>query len=89
MTDVTVKYEDNQGRQLECRYSYSYVPATFHDPDESESGEPVYFLDGEEVEFDNLPDDEEDLKGAAIEMYNAGNRNLRFSYVESEPSSRL
>ncbi|AXC34288.1 hypothetical protein P7I17_gp34 [Escherichia phage Halfdan] len=64
--DVTTSFEMTDGRILECTYVLSVTPARLWGapencyPEESEASEGVFTIDGEEVDYDNLP------KGLAV-----------------------
>ena len=85
--NVSVKYESEDGRALECRYSYTHTPGNISGPpescyeDETDVGEATYYLDGVEIDQDDLPSD---LYFIADEMYENGEDDKRFSYKATE-----
>ena len=50
-------HELSDGRVLRVEYDSAYTPATFYDPAESDDGEPRYYIDGGEVDRDDLPEE--------------------------------
>lgn len=85
--DVTVSFELSDGRELECRYSYSVTPGNYYGlpencyPDESEVGEPTYYIDGVETDVTKLP---KGLEVIAEAMYDNGESDSRFHYNEAD-----
>lgn len=85
--DVTVSFELSDGRELECRYSYSVTYGNYSGlpencyPDESDVGEPTYYLDGKEIDVTKLP---KGLEAIAEAMYDNGESDSRFHYSESD-----
>lgn len=86
MPDVTVTFELKDGRELECRYWYfttrgvcSGRPEDCY-PDETEIGDPDYFLDGKWISIDSLP---KGLYELAEEMHGNNPPGNRFRYVET------
>jgi hypothetical protein len=85
---VKVTYETEDGRELVCKYDYevtlgftSGLPENCY-PDETEVGEPEYYLDGKWIEESDLP---EDLKEVAEAMYSSdAGEDDRFSYQEKD-----
>lgn len=85
---VTVKFEMRDDRELECRYSVEVTPGNYTGlpencyPDESDVGEPEYFIDGDEIDYADLP---KGLDAIADAMYNEGESDKRFTFKQSEP----
>lgn len=85
--EVTVTFELSDGRELRCEYSYSVAygnisgPPEHCYPDESDVGEPTYYLDDNEVNVEQLPNG---LEVIAEAMYDNGESDTRFRYTESE-----
>lgn len=85
--EVTVTFELADGRELRCEYSYSVTygnisgPPEYCYPDESDVGEPTYYLDDNEVTVEQLP---KGLEVIAEAMYDNGESDKRFTYSESE-----
>ena len=81
--DVVVTCELEDGRELECKYSYiftqGYVSGPPEDcyPDETEADEPTYYLDGNEVDYSDL---DTWIAVIADEMYEADEGNKKFLY---------
>lgn len=83
---VTTKFEMQDGRVLSCEYGVSYTPAYISGPpedcypEESDAGDPTYFIDGDEIEYKDLP------KGLAViadKLYEAGPGE--YGYSQTEP----
>lgn len=83
---VTTEFEMNDGRILSCEYGVSFTPGNYSGlpencyPDESEAGEPTYYIDGEEVDYKDLP---KGLDKIADKLYKAGPGE--YGYSETEP----
>lgn len=85
---VKVTYEADDGRELVCKYeyettfgNYSGLPENCY-PDETEVGEPDYYLNGEWIEETDIP---ADLAAIAEAMYEwDAQDDDRFSYQESD-----
>ena len=86
--NVTVTFELSDGRELKCEYPVSFTPGNISGPpehcypDESDAGEPTYYLDGDEIDVSALP---KGLDAIADEMYNADDSDKRFSFKQTEP----
>lgn len=82
---VTTEFEMTDGRVLSCEYGVSYTPAYISGPpehcypEESDVGEPTYFIDGDEIEYKDLP---KGLDKIADKLYEAGPGE--YGYKESE-----
>jgi len=78
------------GRVLSCEYgvlhTHAYVSGLPEDcyPEESDAGEPTYFIDGEEVDYKDLP---RGLAAIADKLYEAGPNE--YSYLQSDISREL
>lgn len=79
---VKVTFELRDGRELTCEYGYSYEPATRWEPGFCDVSDPVYKLDGVEVEPEDLP---KGLDVIATAMYEHGDCDSRFTYKEQPP----
>lgn len=88
MPNVTVTFEMSDGRVLECQYAYHVTPGNYSGlpencyPDEVDVGEPEYFIDGDPVDYANLP---KGLSAVADAMYEDGEGDDRFTYKAEEP----
>lgn len=88
MPNVTVTFEMSNGQELKCEYGYRIIRGNYSGlpencyPDETDVGDPTYFLDGDEIDRDKLP---KGLEVIADEMYESGESDSRFTYKESEP----
>lgn len=88
--NVTTEFEMQDGRVLSCEYGVSYTPAYISGPpedcypEESDAGEPTYFIDGEEVDYNELP---KGLAAIADKLYEAGPGEYGYSQsdVDNEP----
>lgn len=82
--DVTTSFEMTDGRVLECQYVLSVTPAKLWGapencyPEESEQSDAVFTIDGQEVDYDNLP---KGLSAIADKLEQAGPGE--FNYNES------
>lgn len=85
--DITVSYYMSDGRLLECKYTETVTPGFTSGlpencyPDEYETGEPEYFIDGELLSESELPSDIVDIASA---MYEADDSDKRFTYKAKE-----
>lgn len=85
--DVTVTFEMTDGRTLSCEYGLSVTPGNYSGlpencyPDECDLGDPTYYIDGDEIAYEDLP---KGLDKIADAMYEDGQSDRRFKYVESE-----
>ncbi len=83
--NVTTEFEMQDGRVLSCEYVLAVTPGNYSGlpencyPDESDAGDPTYFIDGDEVEYKNLP---KGLDVIADKLYEAGSGE--YGYTESE-----
>lgn len=88
--NVTTEFEMTNGRVLSCEYGVLYAPAYVSGlpedcyPEESDAGEPTYFIDGEEVDYKDLP---RGLAAIADKLYEAGPNE--YSYLQSDISREL
>ena len=88
MPNVTVTFEMSNGQELKCEYGYRVIygnisgPPEYCYPDETDVGEPTYYLDGDEIDVADLP---KGLDVIAEVMYESGESDSRFTYKESEP----
>lgn len=88
--NVTIEFEMQDGRVLSCEYVLSVTPGRYSGPwkdcypDESDAGEPTYFIDGEEVDYKELP---KGLDAIADKLYEAGPGEYSYSQsdVDNEP----
>lgn len=55
MSLCTVTWEMKNGLTLCCVYPFHYTPASYWEPADSDLGEPTYYIDGDEIEYANLP----------------------------------
>lgn len=87
MPQVTVTFEMNDGRILKCQYGYRIIPGNisgppeFCYPDETDVGEPTYYLDDNEINLSDLPTG---LDTIAEQMYEDTGQDKRFSYKEEQ-----
>ena len=88
MPNVTVTFEMSDGRELKCEYPYNVTPGNYSGlpencyPDEVDVGDPTYYIDDEEVDYDKLP---KGLSTLADAMYEDGENDSRFKYTAAEP----
>ena len=86
--NVTTEFEMQDGRVLSCEYGVSYTPAYISGPPEdcypaeSDAGEATYFIDGDEIEYDDLP---KGLCAIADKLYEAGSCEYNYRESENEP----
>lgn len=84
--NVTVEFEMTDGRTLSCEYGLSVTPGNYTGlpencyPDECDVGDPTYYIDGDEIEYKDLP---KGLDKIADTMYEDGQSDRRFKYAES------
>ncbi|HWV46435.1 MAG TPA: hypothetical protein VN039_10535 [Nitrospira sp.] len=81
MSLVTVTFEMSNGSILKCEYGYTSSPATFWEPEDVNVGDPTYYIDDDEISYDDLP---KGLDKIADALYEADARSAKFSYRESE-----
>lgn len=83
--NIETSFEMMDGRILSCEYVLSVAPGRYwgawedSEPDEVESGEPTYFIDGVEVSAAQMP---KGLTVIADKLYDAAEGE--YNYVESE-----
>lgn len=79
--NVTTEFEMQDGRVLSCEYVLSVTPEDCY-PEESDAGEPTYFIDGEEVDYKDLP---KGLDAIADRLYEAGDGEYNYKEERDEP----
>ena len=57
LTPYTNSMELEDGSTFTIKWVDATMPATFHDPDESLDDEYKYFIDGEEIDESDIPDE--------------------------------
>lgn len=88
MPHVTVTYKEANGLTLRCEYDYRVTPGKYCGlpedcyPDETEAGDPTYFLNGEQIDENDLPTE---LVSIAEEMYEADEWSTKFTCVVTNP----
>lgn len=84
---MNVSFEMKDGRNFECVYDVRVTPGNTYGPpencypDESDVGEPEYFIEGDEVEYKSLP---KGLDAIADAMYNADESDKRFKFEQED-----
>lgn len=79
---VTTEFEMTDGRVLSCEYGVSSMPAYTSGlpedcyPAESEAGDATYFIDGVEVDYEDLP---KGLATMADKLYEAEHGEYNYS----------
>lgn len=85
---LTTEFEMQDGRVLSCEYVLSVTPAYISGPpedcypEESDVSEPTYFIDGEEVDYKDLP---KGLDAIADKLYEAGDGEYNYKEERDEP----
>lgn len=86
MSLVTVTFEMRNGQILKCEYPVHFTPGNYTGlpencyPDESEPGDPTYYIDGKEIDYKDLP---KGLEKVADEMLEVNHTSCRFIHTEA------
>lgn len=82
--NVTTSFEMTDGRELTCEWVLCVIEGNYYGlpencyPDESEESDPVYYIDGDEIAYEDLP---KGLAAIADKMYQCGQNE--FGYTET------
>lgn len=80
MPNVSVTFKMSNGSILECRYGYYYQHATWDSPEQTDVGDPTYYID--DVEVTQFP---KGLEKIAEEMYDeSDDSRFEVTYPEAE-----
>lgn len=86
--DVKVTHELDDGRILMVKYQTTHIPGFLSGlpedcyPDEDEDTDPQYFIDGNEVEYQDIPAELDDIFAAMAEP--AAEDDSRFKVTKKE-----
>lgn len=88
---VTVTHETESGQHLRVEYEYtirygykSGLPENCY-PDETDEGEPTYFIDNKEVDYSNIPAELSDIFDAMAEESAEDDDRFKFKSELIEP----